>query len=108
MVYEEAGVYRRHLKTLTPSGSESGSGKNAVARTPQLRYFVWNSRRTVFDSRSARATFVGEETGFLSYFRVAFLLANSTFLRARFLIQIGVPTNPKALRIWFSRKRSKE
>ena len=25
---------------------------------------------------------------------------------ARFLIQIGVPTKPKARRIWFSRKRS--
>src|ERR1039457_3355474 len=26
-------------------------------------------------------------------------------LRARFLIQIGVPTKPNAARIWFSRKR---
>lgn len=31
---------------------------------------------------------------------------NSTLLRARFLMRMGVPVKPKALRIWFSTKRS--
>jgi hypothetical protein len=35
---------------------------------------------------------------------VASLLLESQFL-ALFLIQIGVPKNPKAARIWFSKKR---
>ena len=31
---------------------------------------------------------------------------NSTLLRARFLMRMGVPVKSKALRIWFSRNRS--
>jgi len=40
------------------------------------------------------------------YLRLDFRGASSTLVRGRFLIQMGVPTNPNAFRIWFSTKRS--
>src|SRR5262249_37712584 len=41
-----------------------------------------------------------------SHLRRGFFAASSTLLRARFLMRMGVPVNPNALRIWFSRNRS--
>src|SRR5258707_5119235 len=74
---------------------------------PRLSLVVWQ-----FWGRAARAS-CGESRrtlvfGANEYWRTQrrdFFFANSTFLRARFLIHSGVPTKPNALRIWFSRNR---
>ena len=67
-----------------------GSGRSAVCHSRQTSIAGLRRLQTM---RGLRAVLLG---------CAALQLYES---RALFLIQIGVPTKPKAARIWFSRKR---